>query len=87
VLGIREDGQKLLLAVKNIGGESESAWRALLDDLTARGLRRPELVIVDGAPGLEKARLSKQSTNSLHFCCRIRTRSRLQSRGDRLRDG
>ena len=55
VLGIREDGQKVLLAVKNMGGESESAWRALFDDLTARGLRRPELVIVDGAPGLEKA--------------------------------
>jgi transposase-like protein len=48
VLGIREDGQKVLLAVKNMGGESDSAWRALLDDLTARGLRRPELVIVDG---------------------------------------
>ena len=54
-LGIRQDGQKVLLAVKNMGGESEAAWRALLDDLVRRGLRMPELVIVDGAPGLEKA--------------------------------
>jgi putative transposase len=54
-LGIREDGQKVLLAVKNMGGESEAAWRALLDDLVRRGLKTPELVIVDGAPGLEKA--------------------------------
>lgn len=38
-----------------MGGESEAAWRALLDDLVARGLRAPELLIVDGAPGLEKA--------------------------------
>jgi putative transposase len=38
-----------------MGGESEAAWRALLDDLVKRGLRKPELVIVDGAPGLEKA--------------------------------
>ena len=45
----------MLLAVKNMGGESEAAWRALLDDLVARGLRAPELLIVDGAPGLEKA--------------------------------
>jgi putative transposase len=55
VLGIRRDGQKVLLAVRNMGGESEAAWRSLLDDLVSRGLRAPEFVIVDGAPGLEKA--------------------------------
>ena len=55
VLGVCRDGQKVLLAVKNMGGESEAAWRVLLDDLVARGLTAPELVIVDGAPGLEKA--------------------------------
>jgi putative transposase len=54
-LGVRQDGQKVLLAVKNMGGESEAAWRALLDDLVNRGLKTPELVIVDGAPGLERA--------------------------------
>jgi putative transposase len=55
VLGIRRDGQKMLLAVRNMGGESEAAWRGLLDDLVSRGLKAPELVVVDGAPGLEKA--------------------------------
>lgn len=54
-LGVRRDGQKVLLAVKNMGGESEAAWRTLLDDLVKRGLTTPELIIVDGAPGLEKA--------------------------------
>ena len=54
-LGVREDGQKVLLAVKNMGGESEAAWRALLDDLVKRGLKTPDLVIVDGAPGLDAA--------------------------------
>jgi putative transposase len=54
-LGVRADGQKMLLAIKSMGGESEAAWRALLDDLVRRGLRTPELVVVDGAPGLEKA--------------------------------
>jgi putative transposase len=54
-LGVRRDGQKVLLALRNMGGESEAAWRALLDDLAARGLTTPELVIVDGAAGLEKA--------------------------------
>src|SRR5271169_2575447 len=55
VLGIRRDGQKVLLAVRNMGGESEAAWRSLLDDLISRGLKPPGFVIIDGAPGLEKA--------------------------------
>lgn len=32
-LGVRRDGQKVLLALKNIGGESEAAWRQVLDSL------------------------------------------------------
>ena len=43
VLGVRRDGQKVLLAVNNMGGESEAAWRGILDGLIARGLsRKPE---------------------------------------------
>ena len=55
VIGVRADGQKVLLAVKAMGSESTEAWRAVLDDLIRRGLRRPEFLIVDGAPGLEAA--------------------------------
>ena len=55
VLGVREDGQKVLLAVKNMGGETSEAWRAVLDDLVKRGLRKPMFLIVDGGTGLERA--------------------------------
>jgi putative transposase len=55
VLGIRADGQKVLLAVKNMGGETAQAWRVVLDDLIKRGLRKPEFLIVDGGSGLERA--------------------------------
>ncbi len=55
VIGVRADGQKVLLAIKSMGGESTEAWRTVLDDLIKRGLLRPEFVIVDGAPGLENA--------------------------------
>jgi hypothetical protein len=50
--GVREDGQKVLLAIKQMGGESTEAWRSVLDDLVKRGLRRPELLIVDGGAEL-----------------------------------
>jgi putative transposase len=55
VLGVRRDGQKVLLAVRNMGGESEAAWRAVLDELIARGLQTPAFLVIDGAAGLERA--------------------------------
>ncbi len=55
VIGVRTDGQKVLLAIESMGGESNEAWRSVLDDLIERGLRRPEFLIVDGAAGLDKA--------------------------------
>lgn len=51
----RADGQKVLLAIKSMGGESAEAWRTVLDVLIKRGLRWPEFLIVDGAPRLDKA--------------------------------
>jgi transposase-like protein len=54
-IGVRRDGQKVLLSIKNMGGESKAAWGEFLGDLDARGLKRPDFVIVDGAPGLEAA--------------------------------
>jgi hypothetical protein len=40
VIGVRADGQKMLLAIKSMGGESTEAWPAVLDDLIKRGLRQ-----------------------------------------------
>jgi putative transposase len=54
-IGVRRDGQKVLLALKNMGGESTAAWTAFLEDMARRGLKAPSFIIVDGAPGLEAA--------------------------------
>jgi transposase-like protein len=35
VIGVRADGQKVLLAIKSMGGESTQAWRAVLDVIAA----------------------------------------------------
>ena len=67
-VGVRTDGQKVLLAVKAMGGESAEAWRAVLDDLIRRGLRRPELLIVDGAGAREgdRRRVGRRAGAALH---------------------
>jgi putative transposase len=85
-LGVRADGQKVLLAIKNMGGESEAAWRALLDDLVKRGMKTPELVIVDGAPGLEKALAAVWSDVPIQRCTVHKHRNLLAHAPERLHE-
>ena len=86
VIGVREDGQKVLLAVKDMGGETTEAWRTVLDDLIARGLRRPEFLIVDGAPGLEKAIAAVWNGVPLQRCTVHKHRNLLGHAPERLHE-
>jgi putative transposase len=86
VLGVRDDGQKVLLAIKSMGGETTEAWRAVLDDLVARGLRRPELLLVDGAPGLEKALAAVWDGVPTQRCTVHKHRNLLAHAPERLHD-
>ncbi len=86
MLGVREDGQKLLLAIRSMGGESSEAWRAVLDDLVARGLRRPAFVIVDGAPGLAKALAAVWEAVPMQRCTVHKHRNLLAHAPERLHD-
>jgi transposase-like protein len=86
VIGVREDGQKVLLAIKSMGGESAEAWRAVLDDLIKRGLRRPEFLIVDGAPGLEKAIAAVWDGVPVQRCTVHKHRNLLASAPERLHE-
>ncbi len=65
---------------------SEAAWRTLLDDLDKRGLRRPELAIVDGAPGLEKALAALWSGIPLQRCTVHKHRNLLAHAPGRLHE-
>lgn len=86
VLGIRADGQKVLLAVKNMGGETAQAWRIVLDDLIKRGLRKPEFLIVDGGSGLERALAELWSDVPTQRCTVHKHRNLLAHAPERLRE-
>ena len=86
VIGVRADGQKVLLAVKNMGGESTEAWRAVLDDLIKRGLQRPEFLIVDGALGLETAIAAVWDGVPMQRCTVHKHRNLLAHAPERLHD-
>ena len=85
-LGVRTDGQKVLLAAKNMGGESEAAWRALLDDLAKRGLKTPDLVIVDGGSGLDAALAALWSDVPVQRCTVHKHRNLLAHAPERLHE-
>jgi putative transposase len=86
VLGVRADGQKVLLAIKSMGGESAEAWRTVLDDFIRRGLRRPEFLIVDGAPGLDKAIAAVWDGVPVQRCTVHKHRNLLAHAPERLHD-
>jgi len=86
VIGVRADGQKILLAVKAMGSESTEAWRAVLDDLIGRGLCGPEFLIVDGAPGLENAIAAVWEGVPVQRCTVHKQRNLLAHAPERLHD-
>lgn len=54
-LGVRANGEKVLLSLVTAGAERTAAWEGLLEDLVARKLRAPLLAITDGNAGLAAA--------------------------------
>jgi transposase-like protein len=54
-LGVKDTGEKVLLSLMSAGAESTDGWQMLLEDLAARKMGRPRLVMSDGNPGLGAA--------------------------------
>ena len=54
-LGVREDGQKVILDLELLQSESRSCWEGFVEGLINRGLKPPCLAIIDGNKGLRAA--------------------------------
>jgi putative transposase len=52
VIGVLGDGRKVLLSLRIAPSESTATWQGVMEDLAARGLRSPILVVLDGNRGL-----------------------------------
>jgi transposase-like protein len=55
VLGVAEDGTKVLVSLRLAASEAASQWSGALLDLQQRGLVAPLLIVADGHAGLHKA--------------------------------
>ena len=54
-LGVKEDGQKVILDLELFQSESSSCWEGFFEGLISRELKPPCLVIIDGNKGLRVA--------------------------------
>lgn len=76
-LGVREDGRKVLLSLGIASSESTASWEAFVQDLSGRGLRSLQLVILDGNAGLLRATRECWPASDIQRCTEHKLRNLL----------
>jgi putative transposase len=67
-LGVRADGDRVILDVRLVGDESTAAWRDVIHSLVARQIGVPTLAVIDGNPGLAAALREQWPTLAIQRC-------------------
>jgi transposase-like protein len=91
VLGVRPDGEKVLVSLQIARSESTAAWRCVTDDLVRRGLAAPALVVIDGNAGLRRAVRESWPESPVQRCTKhklenLRAKAPKYAHGDLKRD-
>jgi putative transposase len=86
VLGVQRSGQKVLVHLSLRGSESTAAWAAVCEDLAARGVRAPQLCILDGGKGLRAAVERTWPAAAIQRCTVHKLRNLLTHAPRRLHD-
>jgi len=68
ILGVLPDRTREVLAIVNFPVESAAAWREVIKDLKARGVKKIDLVVSDALTGIEDSMASEFSGISHQFC-------------------
>jgi transposase-like protein len=85
-LGVRADGQRVVLDLRLAGEESAASWGEVVASLVTRHLPRPVLAMIDGNPGLAMALLAHWPGLAIQRCTAHKLRN-LQSKAPaRLRE-
>src|SRR5262245_40832547 len=86
VLGVQRSGQKVLVHLSLRGSESTDAWAAVCEDLAARGVRAPQLCVLDGSKGLRAAVERTWPAAAIQRCTVHKLRNLLTHAPRRLHD-
>lgn len=85
-LGVRGDGQRVVLELRLAGEESAASWGDVLTSLVARHLRRPVLAVADGNPGLLAALQTQWPGLAIQRCTAHKLRNLQAKAPARLRE-
>jgi putative transposase len=85
-LGVRADGERVVLDVRLAGDESTAAWRDVIRSLAERQVGRPLLAIVDGSAGLAAALREQWPTLAVQRCTAHKLRNLEAKAPVRLRE-
>ena len=85
-LGVRADGDRVVLDVRLAGDESTAAWRDVIRGLVERHLGVPTLAIIDGSAGLAAALREQWPTLAVQRCTTHKLRNLEAKAPVRLRE-
>jgi putative transposase len=85
-LGVRADGERVVLDVRLAGDESTAAWRDVIRSLAERQVARPLLAIIDGSAGLAAALREQWPTLAIQRCTAHKLRNLEAKAPVRLRE-
>jgi len=85
-LGVRADGQRVVLDLRLAGDESTAAWRDVIRSLVERHVGTPALAMVDGSAGLAAALREQWPTLAVQRCTAHKLRNLEAKAPVRLRE-
>jgi putative transposase len=85
-LGVREDGERVVLDMRMAGEESGASWSEVLASLTRRKMSTPVLAIIDGNPGLHAALEKQWPSIAIQRCTAHKLRNLTSKSPARLRE-
>ena len=85
-LGVRADGERVVLDVRLAGDESTAAWRDVIRSLVERQMGTPRLAIIDGSAGLAAALHEQWPSLSIQRCTAHKLRNLEAKAPVRLRE-
>jgi putative transposase len=85
-LGVREDGERVVLDMRMAGEESGASWSEVLASLARRKMSTPVLAIIDGNPGLHAALEKQWPSIAIQRCTAHKLRNLTSKAPARLRE-
>src|SRR5262249_55560917 len=85
-LGIKADGQRIILDLRLAGQETTQAWQDVVEKLVARSVGVPRLAIIDGNPGLHAALRAQWPQLLIQRCTAHKLRNLLSRAPAHLRE-